>query len=159
MIQKFLPRFRGVLRGTYVATAALAAASVLASCGGEGPAAPADPPDPDPDVSLTAFEAVQSVFTRSCAFSGCHAGAAPKEGLDLSAGALHSNTVRVASVQVPSLYRIDPSRPDSSYLLLKLQGLAGAVGGIGTQMPLGGQLTPAQIDSVRAWVLSGAPDR
>ncbi len=108
---------------------------------------------------MTAFEAVQGIFARSCAFAGCHSGPAPREGLDLSAGALHAQTVRVPSVQVPSLLRVDPSRPDSSYLMLKLEGLAGAVGGIGTQMPLGGQLTPAQIDSVRAWILSGAPDR
>jgi len=66
--------------------------------------------------------------------------------------------VRVASTQVPGLFRVDPGRPDSSYLVLKLEGLAGAVGGIGTQMPLGGQLTRAQIDSVRAWVAAGAPD-
>lgn len=158
MIEKFLPRFRGVLRADYATIVALAAALAVAACG-EGTDPPTAPPDPDPEVSLTAFEAVQSIFARSCAFSGCHSGAAPKEGLDLSAGALHANTVRVPSAQVPSLYRVLPSRPDSSYLLLKLEGLAGAVGGIGTQMPLGGQLTQAQIDSVRAWILSGAPNR
>jgi hypothetical protein len=159
MIEKFLPRFPGVLRGTYGAIAALAAASALASCGGETSPPLTGPPTPGPDTSLTAFEAVQGIFTRSCAFAGCHSGPASKEGLDLSAGALHENTVRVPSVQVPSLHRVHPSRPDSSYLMLKLEGMAGAVGGIGTQMPLGGQLTPARIDSVRAWILSGAPNR
>jgi hypothetical protein len=80
-------------------------------------------------------------------------------GLDLSPGSVHENTVRVPATQVPGLYRVDPARPDSSYLLLKLEGLAGAVGGIGTQMPLGGQLTGPQIDSVRAWIQAGAPNR
>ena len=57
------------------------------------------------------------------------------------------------------MLRIAPGRPEASYLMHKLEGTAGGVGGIGTQMPLGGQLSAAQIDTVRAWVLSGAPNR
>lgn len=159
MIEKFLPSFPGVLRRTHGPITALAAALVLASCSSESAPPVTAPPTPDADTSLTAFEAVQGIFARSCAFAGCHSGPAPKEGLDLSAGAIHTNTVRVPSVQVPWLHRVHPSRPDSSYLMLKLEGMAGAVGGIGTQMPLGGQLTLARIDSVRAWILSGAPNR
>ncbi|MEZ4415311.1 MAG: hypothetical protein R3E10_06120 [Gemmatimonadota bacterium] len=76
--------------------------------------------------------------------------------MDLSAGRTHASTVNVRSTQVSRLFRVDPARPDSSYVLLKLRGMAGAVGGVGTQMPLGGALTQAQIDTVRIWIAAGA---
>jgi len=126
-------------------------------CGDSG-VDPSPPLPPPPQGAISSFQGVQSIFTRSCAFSSCHSGPAPRAGLDLGPDRFRGNIVRVASTQVPGLFRVDPGRPDSSYLVLKLEGLAGAVGGIGTQMPLGGQLTRAQIDSVRAWVAAGAPD-
>lgn len=119
----------------------------------------AGPDVPELQEPATLYEGVQSIFTRSCAFSGCHAGATPQEGMDLSASSFHVNTVGVASHQVPGLYRVHPGQPDSSYVIYKLEGRAGSVGGIGTQMPLGGSLTSAQVDSVRAWIQAGAPNR
>jgi len=78
--------------------------------------------------------------------------------MNLSAGQAYTNIVRVSSREVPRLFRIDPTSVDSSYLILKIEGLAGTVGGVGTRMPLGGQLTRQEIDVIRAWVASGAPN-
>ncbi len=116
------------------------------------------PEVPNPPQTVLSFAAhIQPIFTGNCAFaSGCHAGPNPQQGMNLSAGQAYSNVVNVFSNQVPRLRRIEPNNPDSSYLVLKLQGVAGSVGGLGTRMPLGGQLTQAQIDTVRAWVAGGA---
>jgi len=125
------------------------------SCGSQD--GTTDPPPP-PGGPLTFESGVQPIFTANCAFSQCHAGDDPEQGMNLAAGQAYSNVVNVPSVQVPRLLRIDPNRPDSSYLVIKLEGRAGAVGGVPTQMPLGGMLTSAQIDTIRAWVSGGAPN-
>ncbi len=137
-------------RGT--ALAALALVGMACADGTPDPAGP----DGGPPASVTFAGAVQPIFTRNCAFAGCHAGATPQMGMDLSSGAAYANIVGVASVQVPSMDRVVPEQPDSSYLVLKLEGTAGTVGGVGTRMPLGGQLTTAQIDTIRVWIAGGA---
>jgi uncharacterized protein YjdB len=99
---------------------------------------------------------VQPIFTGRCALSGCHIGAGPAEGQDLSEGNARSNTVNVPSVQ-SSLMRIKPFEPDSSYLVHKIQGTQNSVGGSGSRMPRSGCcLTQSQIDLIRAWVKKGA---
>lgn len=152
----FLPTARQPLHRVHTA-AAVGLAVLGAACGDPGEVVA--PPTSGSVTPSTPYEAVQSIFTRNCAFSGCHSGPDPQEGMDLGPAAFHANVVAVPSRQVPSLFRVEAGRPDSSYVMLKLRGLAGAVGGIGTQMPLGGQLTPAQIDTVRLWIQSGAPGR
>lgn len=137
-------------RGTAFTTLVL----VAIGCADAAP----DPVGPDggAPASVTFAGAVQPIFTRNCAFAGCHAGATPQMGMDLSAGAAYANIVGVASVQLPSMDRVVPEQPDSSYVVLKLEGTAGTVGGVGTRMPLGGQLTTAQIDTIRVWISGGA---
>ena len=76
--------------------------------------------------------------------------------MDLSAGQAYSNVVNMPSMEVPRLFRIAPNNADSSYLVLKIQGRAGLVDGVGTRMPLGGSLTQAQIDTIVGWVAAGA---
>lgn len=116
-------------------------------------------PPPPPDGPATLSRHVQPIFTASCAFAGgCHAGAEPQRGMNLSAGQAYANTVNVASSEVPRLLRIQPGNPDSSYLVLKIEGNAGLVGDFGARMPLGGQLTQEEIATVREWVMSGAPN-
>lgn len=99
---------------------------------------------------------VQPIFNQNCAFAGCHAGAQPQEGMNLSAGAAYDNIVNVPSNELPSMRRVRPFRPDSSYLVHKIQGTQNAVGGSGAQMPLGGELSPAQIDLIVSWISQGA---
>ena len=106
---------------------------------------------------LATFTSVQSrVFNASCAFSGCHAGSSPSQGLDLSSGAAYNEIVNVPSAQQPSLDRIEPNDPDSSYLYLKLTGDASISGG---RMPRGAQpLSQELLDLVRDWIERGAPN-
>ncbi len=101
---------------------------------------------------------IQPIFTANCAFTQCHAGPTPQEGMNLSEGQAYGNIVNVSSNQVPRLRRVEPNRPDSSYVILKLEGNAGVVGGVATQMPLGGSLSQARIDTIRTWIAGGAPN-
>jgi hypothetical protein len=95
-----------------------------------------------------------NVFTPIC--THCHIGASAPEGLRLDAADSYSLLVGVPSAEVPSLLRVMPGDPDESYLILKLQGSAGIVGG---QMPLGGPYLPqATIDAIRQWITDGAPN-
>jgi len=69
-----------------------------------------------------------------------------------------TNTVNIASIE-SSLRRVLPSRPDSSYVVHKVQGtqLGPPANGSGVRMPAGGAaLTRAQINIIRNWILQGA---
>lgn len=123
-------------------------AVLLAGCEHADALGPEEPDEPT-------FTAVQEqIFSRSCALSGCHAGASAPLGLDLSAGQAYANTVGVPSVEVPDLLRIAPGDPDASYLVKKVQGDPDIVGG---RMPLGRDPLPqAQIDLLRDWIEAGA---
>ena len=62
--------------------------------------------------------------------------------------------VNVASIQVPTLQRVEPNDPDNSYVIHKLEGTQT----VGQRMPAGGPfLDQATIDQVRAWITAGAP--
>ena len=55
------------------------------------------------------------------------------------------------------LDRVVPGDPDASYIIHKLQGTQGTVGGGGSQMPLNGAaFTDGTLDIIRAWVQTGA---
>ena len=109
-------------------------------------------------VSAATLDALQaSVFTPTCAVSGCHTGptgGALPAGLNLgNADASFANLVGVASVQQPTLSRVAAGDPDNSYLVQKLEGTAAT----GSRMPLGGgALDQALIDDIREWISNGA---
>lgn len=106
-------------------------------------------------VAATLSEIQQQIFTPNCATSGCHAGASPAQGMNLSDGQAFSNIVNVASAEVPSLNRILPNDTINSYLIQKVQGTAA----VGSRMPLGGTaLSAAQIQLLTDWVNDGASD-
>lgn len=99
---------------------------------------------------------VQPIFTASCAFSGCHGGSSPQQGMNLTAGQAHANIANVPSRE-SRLVRVCPGQPDSSYLVHKIQGTQATVGGSGDRMPLGGApLSDAQIKTIRDWITAGA---
>ncbi len=103
------------------------------------------------------FSQVQSqIFTASCAFSGCHGGSSPAQGMNLSAGSAYSAVVNVPSNERPTLDRIEPNDPAASYLYLKVIGDPSIVG---SQMPLGDPpLSQTLIDLLRDWIERGAPN-
>ncbi len=113
--------------------------------------------DNNGDAEISFANDIQPIFTNSCALSGCHAGSSPQVGLNLSEGQSFQNIVSVASVELASMNRITPGEPDNSYLIHKIQGTQGSVGGVGDRMPLTGCcLSQAQIDTIRAWGEAGA---
>jgi hypothetical protein len=71
-----------------------------------------------------------------------------------SAAGAYAALVGVAGTQQPTLQRVKPGDPASSYLISKLEGV-----NIGNtnRMPLGGPfLDQATIDSVKVWIAQGA---
>ncbi len=104
-------------------------------------------------IPLTAtFESIQAnVFTPIC--SVCHAGGGAPQGLRLDAANSYGLLVGVPSTEVPTILRVQPSDPDNSYLVQKLEGHAT----VGAQMPLGGPYLPADVIAViRQWITDGA---
>jgi len=128
----------------------------LFACAGDGTTDPGSNPGTG---TPTLSEDVQPIFTANCAFSGCHGGASPAQGMNLSAGQAYQNTVGVPSVELPGMDRIEPGQPDQSYLVNKIQGTQASVGGSGQRMPLGlSPLSQDDINTIRAWVEAGASD-
>ena len=100
------------------------------------------------------FESIQeNVFTPIC--SPCHSGAGAPQGLMLDAAHSYNLLVGVPSNEVPSLDRVKPGDPASSYIIVKLTNGAGIVG---NQMPLGEKPLPAAtIAAISQWITNGAP--
>lgn len=98
------------------------------------------------------FDSIQQhVFTPIC--TACHTGATAPLGLRLDEGVSYAMLVNVASVEDPTQKRIDPTHPDASYLVHKIEGTAS----VGGRMPLGGApLPPETIAVIRQWVADGA---
>ena len=101
------------------------------------------------------FQSIQdNVFTPIC--SKCHIGASAPEGLQLDAGHSYNLLVGVPSAEQPALLRVNPGDPNDSYIVRKIEGVAGISGG---QMPLGETPLPqATIDAIRQWITDGAPN-
>ncbi len=139
-------------RLAFVAAAMTVAVSL--ACAGDGTGV--DNGDTGGDAPTLAAD-VQPIFTANCAFSGCHGGASPAQGMNLSAGQAYANAVNVPSNELPGMDRIEPGDPDQSYLVNKIQGTQADVGGSGQRMPLGGNpLSDADINTIRAWITAGA---
>jgi hypothetical protein len=134
-------------------TLALGLALSAASCGGDGVVNGVVGPPPDDGPTLTNVQS--TVFTPHCALAGCHAAPAPEQGMNLSEGLAYGFTVGVDSVELPGFKRIAPGNAADSYLSMKITGDPRI---FFDRMPIGGTLTAAEIDLVRAWIEAGAQD-
>ena len=127
---------------------------VLCSCAGNGEGLDENGrPLGSENTQLTAtLPSIQAnVFTPIC--TQCHAGAAAPLGLRLDESSAYAMLVNAPSVEVPTLMRVQPGNPDSSYLIQKLEGTAS----VGGQMPLGQPPLPAAtIAVIRQWIANGA---
>ena len=102
-------------------------------------------------------EVFTTVLSQNC---GCHNGGSHSTGFFMNGdeNTAYGNLVGVAAFELASMNRIEAGDPDNSYLVNKIQGTAGDVGGSNpSQMPLGGNpLAQGDIDLVRQWVTDGA---
>jgi hypothetical protein len=115
-----------------------------------------------PDFSATAFAPVtvsfssqiQPIFNANCT-TGCHSGATPPAGLDLTSGKSFGQIVGVLSVQAAPLLRVKAGDQTNSYLYQKIIGNPA----LGTKpMPPLANLTQSEIDQIGAWISEGAPN-
>ncbi len=128
------------------------------ACAGDGTGVDLGNGNENGGAAPTLSADVQPIFTASCANSTfCHAGSGPAQGMNLSAGQAHASIVGVQSNESP-LVRVAPGDPDASYLVHKIQGTQSTVGGCCARMPLGGQLSAAEIATIRSWIMAGALD-
>lgn len=111
-------------------------------------------PPPTQTNSVTLASLQQNIFGAIC--TACHTGSNAPRGLRLdSEENTYAFLVSRTADEVPELMRVNPGNPDASYLIRKLEGASGIVGG---RMPLGGPyLSQTQINTVRDWIANGAP--
>ena len=75
-------------------------------------------------------------------------------------GASYDFLVDTPSTQNPSFLRVKPDKPDESYLVIKVDNSVPEVSTlrVGVRMPLEAPpLSPSEIDTIRQWILKGAP--
>jgi mono/diheme cytochrome c family protein len=117
---------------------------------------------PTPNLEPTFASIQRNIFdqgdsTGRAACIQCHTsqGRTPAGGLDLTSGIAHGRLVGVASGQKPGATRVIAGDPNNSYLIQKLEGAQGIIGG---RMPRGAgpYLTEGQMLVVRRWVQLGA---
>jgi len=96
------------------------------------------------------------VLKRNCL--ACHVSGQEAGQLALAPNAAYASLVGVTAKGAP-LRLVDPGRPESSYLLMKIKGTQIAHGGAGTRMPQGGEpLDAASTKLIEKWIENGAPD-
>lgn len=93
----------------------------------------------------------QRVFAQTCATAGCHAGSNPQAGLDLTSGKAYASLVGANSLNHPGQQLVAPGSSEESVLIGVLRRNLQPV------MPPAGPLESAVIDSIAAWIDSGAP--
>ncbi len=141
----------------YMRGAALIAAAAIAGCAGNGKGLDANG-NPitagEGSIPLTdTLESIQAnVFTPIC--TKCHIGAGAPEGLQLDAAHAYSLLVGVPSAEQPDVLRVDQGNPNSSYIILKLEGAPSISG---ARMPFGGPYLPqSTINVIAEWITNGA---
>jgi hypothetical protein len=147
--------------GRLISWAALGLVSCVVGCAGNGQGLdqngqPVGSSGGSAGGPVTAdFQSIQAnVFTPIC--SVCHIGAGAPEGLQLDAAHSYNLLVGVPSAEQPNLLRVKPSEPNNSYMLHKIEGAPGIVGG---QMPLNETPLPqATIAAISQWISNGAPN-
>lgn len=102
------------------------------------------------------FEKTDLAGRNACVSCHTNVGRQPPQGLNLVGDAAYGLLVNVPSRQRPGLMRVAPGDPENSYLIHKMEGRSGIVGG---RMPFNGPpfLTAGQILVVKRWIEIGAP--
>lgn len=99
----------------------------------------------------------QGVMVPRCATGACHGGAVPVAFPELDAATWYDATVGAPSQQCASMNLVEPGDPERSYLVHKLRGTQGLVGGGGARMPVGdAPLGDDEEAALEAWIENGA---
>lgn len=135
---------------------------VTLNCSGCGPSTTTTSTTTTTTIALTSAtwsEVFAILQDNGCGNANCH-------GLGFSNALLgnldkfdagYDALVGAASSQNPALQRVNPFNPDLSYLINKLEGTQIEAGGTLGRMPSGlPPLSPAQIATIRSWILAGA---
>ena len=135
--------------------AAVALAVLMVSCGGStGPRGTDDSEDTRRVLEFPEFRAdVMEVFDRNGCTSGCHD--LGQGGLTLLAGDPTTSYAQLVNepAHSESFLRVKPSDPDSSYLVIKIEGR----NVVGSPMPPGDALDLIDRTNLRKWIENGAP--
>lgn len=134
----------------------------VAGLHGHSPSAAGSPPtQSDRDASegggaAPSFRgAVLPILEYRCA--SCHNSVDPHGGLSLVPGLAYDQIVNSPSAQ-SELLRVDPGKPEESYLIRKIEGTHLTAGGSGFAMPIGFfQVPPGDRAILRKWISAGAP--
>jgi mono/diheme cytochrome c family protein len=116
-----------------------------------------DDPQKVLDAKLSSLQ--QQLFDVSCNAPSCH-GSGAKGGLSLVAANSFRQLVGVPGTtdraNTPPLFRVKSGSPDSSLLYIKITSPDSTQGEL---MPKGrDKLTSDEIEAVRRWIMSGAPN-
>ena len=139
----------------------------LIACAVEPPPAgppPAPPPArsaasssaaaPPAELPLSLATDIQPIIDLYC-IEGCHvAGASYANSLE--ADVAYQELVDAPSWEIPLLDRVDPGRPELSYLVYKMRGEQGQIGGMGGTMPPEVELPKEDFDMIYRWIEQGA---
>ncbi len=103
-------------------------------------------------MSATLSSIQENIFTPLC--TQCHTGPAAPAGLALDSAVAYQSLVGVPSSEAPTLMRVNPYKPDSSFVMWKVEDRPGFVG---SRMPLGlPKLANEQTAIIRGWIVGGA---
>ncbi len=107
-------------------------------------------------VEPTLKKDVQPIFDRNCA--KCHGAEEARAKLNLSAATAFKALVGTPSQQVPTLARVKPGDPGSSYLWQKVQHTAAKGKGMPKTMFGSKKLSDPDLDLIRKWIEAGAKE-
>jgi len=108
---------------------------------------------------------VLPIFRGAGTCTGCHGGAGGLGGLGGLDGCRsgHASLVGVPSIELRRMNRVEPGKPDTSWLMHKLDGTHENFdtqcegGSCGSSMPLGQpRLSQGLRDTIRVWIAEGA---
>jgi hypothetical protein len=95
------------------------------------------------------------IFRANC--TACHMASDEPETFSLAPSSAYAELQKQSFES--GLARVQPGKPEQSYLVHKLRGTQAKVGGKGEQMPLGGAPLPAEaVAKITDWIAAGAPN-
>ena len=104
------------------------------------------------DLGTVSWDETDQILVLSCGVSSCHGSGAG--GLTIDGDGDHDALVGVASSSAPGETLVIAYDADSSYLIKKMEGASGIVGGA---MPPTGMLDETTVAKLRSWIDAGAP--